>query len=175
MTQDRTDRHNRPSEFDPRRSDEIRRLLVTQVAATTRPRRARLSQGAFSLAATAALLFAGGIGAGTVMAYDQLFVSVDTQNAAESDTPAFVGETLSASASDLVPILIVDGEVGYAHQDALESATALAEAYQPRSDSADSEASRSLVPIYLADGVTVVGSYDPVALIPKMNYPSPAP
>ena len=175
MTQDRTDRHNRPSEFDPRRSDEIRRLLTSQVAATARPRRARLSRGAFSLAATAALLFAGGIGAGTVMAYDQLSASVDTQNAAEPDSPVFAGETMSASANDLVPVLIVDGEVGYAHQEALESASALAQAYQPRSDSADSEVPISLVPIYLADGVTVVGSYDPVALILKMNRPTPAP
>ena len=93
MTQDRTDRHSRPSEFDPHRSDEIRRLLTGQVAATAKPRGARLSRGAFSLAAPAALLFAGGIGAGTVMAYGHLSVNLDAQNAAESDSPAFVGET----------------------------------------------------------------------------------
>ncbi|TFC54538.1 MULTISPECIES: hypothetical protein [unclassified Cryobacterium] len=167
MSQDRTGRLDRPSEFDPRRSDEIRRLLTGQVAATARPRRARLSRTAFSLAATAALLFAGGIGAGAVEAYDQLSMSADAQNAVQSDSPASA-EALSgfsASAIDLVPILIVDGEVGYAHRDALEAANPLAESHLSGSASADSEASTTLVPIYLADGVTLVGSFDPAALI----------
>lgn len=172
MTQDRTERDNRPSEFDPRRSDEIRRLLTGQVAATARPRGARLSRRTFSLAATAALLCAGGIGAGTVAAYDQLSVSVDAQNAVQTDSPAFA-EALSgstASAIDLVPILIVDGEVGYAHQDTLEAANTLAETH-PSGSASDSEASATLVPIYLADGVTLVGSFDPAALIQQSPNP----
>jgi len=170
MTPDRTERPDRTSEFDPRRSKEIRDLLTSVVADTPKPRTARLSRAMFSLAATAALLFAGGVGAGTVMAYDQLSVSVDAENAAKSGSPTSAAETFgagsSASVIDLVPILIVNGEVGYAHRAALEAANTRAEAYLPRSAKADSEVSTSLVPIYLADGVTLVGSFDPAALAP---------
>jgi len=126
----------------------------------------------FSLVATAALLFAGGIGAGTVMAYDQLSGSVDAQNAATPDSPASAAEALSAGAGgnsvgDLMPIFIMDGEVGYAYQGALEAANRLTEAYTHPADATGSEASAALVPIYLADGVTLVGYYNRASLIPK--------
>jgi hypothetical protein len=170
MTPDPTDRSRRSPEFDPRRSDEIRRLLVSEVAGTARPRTARLSRPVFALAATAALLAAGGIGAGVVVAHDRLSVSVEAQSTGDSVSPASADALHGQSSSvkfDLVPVLIVDGEVGYAHQNALESADFLADADEPRSESADSAASAALVPIYRADGVTLLGHYDPAAFIPE--------
>jgi hypothetical protein len=176
MTRQPSDRPRRSPEFDPRRSEEIRRLLVNQVAMTPRPRTARLSRPAFAFAATVALLVAGGIGAGTVVAHDRLSESLDAQSTAESVSPASTGEDaivgLSAAAdvADLVPVLIVDGEVGYAQQDALDAVGVLTDTPLQQSDSAqsaDSDAFAGLVPIYRADGVTLVGHYDPSAFIPE--------
>jgi hypothetical protein len=171
MTPDPTDRPRRAPEFDPRRSAEIRRLLISEVAGTARPRTARLSRPMFALAATAALLVAGGLGAGAVVAHDRLTVSVDAQSTGDSVSPASADELHGQSASakfDLVPVLILDGEVGYAHQNAFETAESLADAFQPRSESAASDASAAaLVPIYRADGVTLLGHYDPTAFIPE--------
>ncbi|TFC87413.1 hypothetical protein [Cryobacterium sp. TMT4-31] len=172
MNLNQTERPDRSSEFDPRRSNEIRSLLTSVVAGAPRPRTPRLSRAAFSLAATAALLFAGGIGAGTVLAYDQISESGDPENAAVSGIPASAAEPLSASsgddyAGDLRPILIMNGEVGYAYQGALAAADTFATAYTPKSDTTGTKISAPLVPVYLADGVTLVGYYDPASLIPK--------
>jgi hypothetical protein len=173
MTPDPTDRSRRSPEFDPRRSDEIRHLLTNHVAEAARPRTARLSRPMFALAATAALLFAGGVGAGIAVAHDRLTVSTNAQSAADSVAPASAaveamsGFTASVDLADLVPVLIVDGEVGYAHQDALDTADVLGDAFRPRSESADADASAGLVPIYRADGVTLLGHYDPAAFIPE--------
>jgi hypothetical protein len=171
MTSDPTDRPRRSPEFDPRRSDEIRRLLVSEVAGTARPRTARLSRPMFAFAATAALLVAGGVGAGAVVAHDRFTKSVEAESTGDSVSPASTEELHGQSGSvklDLVPVLIVDGELGYAHQNALASADFLADVDEPRSESAASDASAAaLVPIYRADGVTLLGHYDPTAFVPE--------
>lgn len=181
MTPDQADRPDRQSGFDPRRSSEIRSLLTDVVAGAPKPRTARLSRAMFSLAATVALLFAGGIGAGTVVAYQQLSVSVDAQTPVTSEPPASEAEAVeagfpaSAVVSDLVPVLMVEGEVGYAHRATLEVTAASAQSFLSKSASADSDTSGARVPIYRADGVTVVGYYDPAALISPTNDPSRVP
>jgi hypothetical protein len=171
MTSDPTDRPRRSPEFDPRRSDEIRRLLVSEVAGAARPRTARLSRPMFAFAATAALVVAGGVGAGAVVAHDRFTTSVEAQSTGDSVSPASADELHGLSASvkfELVPVLIVDGEVGYAHQNALDTVELLADADEPRPESAASDASAAaLVPVYRADGVTLLGHYDPTAFIPE--------
>jgi hypothetical protein len=172
MTPDRAARPDRSSEFDPGRSSEIRSLLTSVVAGSPRPRPARLSRAAFALTATAALLFAGGIGAGTVLAFEQVFANADVQDAATPDSPASAAEAFGASAGDisvddLRPIFIMNGEVGYAYRGALEPAEAFADDSNPTSETPGEEEAAGLIPIYLADGVTVVGYYDPASLIHK--------
>lgn len=195
---DRTDRTDRPR-MDPARSADIRALLVRTVAAAPRPRTARLSRTAFALAASVALLVAGGIGAGTVVAYDRLAGSVTAQN---SSGPAAVNESGSESGSEsgdalhgqsaesldaatdsdlgnsefaadeLIPVLELNGETGYAYRSDL----LLGQPFQANSDSAAGDlatedtaepaTSAARVPIYQADGVTVLGYFDPTGLLP---------
>jgi hypothetical protein len=195
--------HNEPipedtgrPEFDPRRSAAIRSLLVRTVAGAPKPRRARLSRTAFALAATAALLFAGGIGAGSVVAYDRLSESVVAQDAAgpvaewtdtgltgqssggfepRSDSaPATTGaesadegasEFTSDSAGELTPVLILNGEVGYAYLGDLTTA-ALLGATADTDIAVEPASALGGVPIYSADGVTVLGYFDPAGLAP---------
>ena len=179
--------NDRP-EFDPRRSAEIRSLLLRTVAGTPRPRPARLSRTAFSLAATAALLFAAGVGAGTVVVYDRVADSSIAQDAsapadqnqssAESlgtrgDDPAATedeaadGEVQAAAAGDLTPVLALGGEIGYAYPDDLEAARlGLLGVTADSADTPESGASDGGVPIYRADGVTVLGYFDPTGLTP---------
>lgn len=178
--------------FDPRRSAEIRSLLVRTVAATPRPRRARLSRTAFALAASAALLFAGGIGAGTVVAYDRVTDDIVAQDAGapavtETVTGSLEGaESLSDGQSDsaasdsaadsdlpapgggdLAPILTLNGETGYAYRGDLQAAKLLLlYAVADSAESGVSPASAGQVPIYRADGVTVLGYLDPASLVP---------
>ena len=196
--------HNEPipedtgrPEFDPRRSAAIRRLLVRTVASAPKPRRARLSRTAFALAATAALLFAGGIGAGSVVAYDRLSDSVVAQDASAETTGAdqavptaqslsgasgFEPRSDSAPATsdlgsgaesggvdggELTPVLTLNGEIGYAYRSDLEAARrGLAGVVADSSDSETYFTSAGGVPIYSADGVTMLGSLDPAGLIP---------
>jgi hypothetical protein len=169
MTRNQEERPHGTPGFDPRRSSDIRGLLTSMVADAAKPRRARLSQAMFALAATAALLFAGGTGAGTVMAYDHLSDSEATQTAASSasSVPA-TSELLSGApaarpAGDLLPILVIDGEVGYAHKGALEAAKEELSEVHVEAVDATKDVS-AMVPIYRADGVTLVGYYDPVSL-----------
>lgn len=179
--------HDRP-EFDPRRSAEIRNLLVRTVAGTPRPRPARLSRTAFALAATVALLFAGGIGAGTVVAYDRLAGSTLAQNAsapttetttesgddtdaaadgAESGDAAADEEGQALTAAALTPVLALNGEIGYAYPDDLEAARlGLLGVTADSADASDSAGFGGGVPIYRADGVTVLGYFDPAGLTP---------
>lgn len=157
-------------EFDPRRSSEIRGLLTGMVAATPKPRAARLSRATFALAATAALIFAGGTGAGTVMALDHLSGAGGSDLAATPASSATATELLGGTAvselaGDLVPILVMDGQVGYAHQDALDAANKALAGVQVEQVDATRDVS-AMVPIYRADGVTLMGYYDPVSLIP---------
>lgn len=178
---DRPERTDRPT-MDPTRSADIRALLVRTVAAAPRPRTARLSRAAFSLAATAALLFAGGIGAGAVVAYDRLAVSVlaqdsgspeavneqggeffgqsadNTDAAADSDP----GGTESA-ADELRPVLELNGEIGYAYRSDLLTVQFVSGATL---DTAEPATGTARVPIYQADGVTVLGYFDPAGLLP---------
>ncbi|MCU1447082.1 hypothetical protein [Cryobacterium sp.] len=202
------DRGSGRPEFDSRRSAEIRSLLVRTVAGTPRPRPARLSRTAFSLAATAALLFAGGIGAGTVVAYDRLAGSTVAEDAsAPSDEARSTPESLSAEGADaaaaddsesdssesggselhgselhgtpsaadsftpksdgLTPVLAVNGVTGYAYRSDLEAARLAL--LGVTADSADGGASGAVgggVPIYRADGVTLLGYFDPAGLTP---------
>jgi hypothetical protein len=179
--------------FDPRRSTEIRRLLVSTVAGTPRARRARLSRPAFALAASAALLFAGGIGAGSVVAYDRLSGSVVAEDAAasaESSATDLYGQSASGfeprsdsapattdaestseftsnSAGDLIPVLTLDGELGYAYPGDLEAARlALLGVTADTDIVVDAVSDIGGVPIYGADGTTVLGYFDPAGLIP---------
>ena len=140
MTPDPTDdRRDRPAddpEFDARRSAEIRALLIRTVAGTPRPRRARLSRPAFALAATAALLFAGGVGAGTVLTVDRFTDPLVAQDASASESVEAASDlsgqsssvqamAASESAADsdlhqtrsdgLTPVLTINGETGYAY------------------------------------------------------------
>jgi hypothetical protein len=194
-----SDGSGRP-EFNPRRSSEIRSLLVSTVAGTPRPRRARLSRPAFALAASAALLFAGGVGAGSVVAYDRLSGSVVASDAAapaadSTDTglhgqsssgfeprsdspPATTGaessddgtsEFTSDSAGELVPVLTLNGEVGYVYPGDLP--VARVELRGVSADFADSaESAEALsppgIPLYRADGVTLLGFFDLTGLAP---------
>ena len=196
--------HNEPipedtgrPEFDPRRSAAIRRLLVRTVASAPKPRRARLSRTAFALAATAALLFAGGIGAGSVVAYDRLSESVAAEDAGAeitgADQTAPTAQSLSTASgfeprsdsapatsdlesgadpggvlpNGLTPVLTVNGETGYVYWSDLEAARS--EFQGTAADSANAETLFTAgggVPIYRADGATVLGSLDPAGLIP---------
>ncbi|MBX0300373.1 hypothetical protein K2F54_10340 [Cryobacterium sp. 1639] len=191
---DRHDRADRPT-MDPTRSADIRALLVRTVAAAPRPRTARLSRAAFSLAATAALLFAGGIGAGTVVAYDRLSDTVVAQNSSgpeavnesgsesgdalhgqsaeslDAATDSDLGVTEAAS-DELIPVLELNGETGYAYR----SDMLIGQAAQANSDSATGDfatedtaepaTGAARVPIYQSDGVTVLGYFDPAGLLP---------
>jgi hypothetical protein len=187
--------------FDAQRSTEIRSLLVRTVAGTPRPRPARLSRPAFALAATIALLFAGGVGAGSVVAYDRLSGGVIAQDAAapvtestgtgldgqsldgfepRSDSaPATTGsESAGSAASDaggavsdaagiLTPVLTLNGELGYAYPGDLEAVTlTLLGASADLDSTAEFAAAAGGVPIYSADGVTVLGYFDPAGLTP---------
>jgi hypothetical protein len=179
--------------FDPRRSAEIRRLLVSTVAGTARARPARLSRPAFALAASTALLLAGGIGAGAVVAYDRLSGSVVTEDAAataESDdtglsgqsasgfepksdsTPATTGaestsEFASDAAGELTPVLTLNGELGYAYPGDLEAARLALSGVTADTDIVvDAASAIGQVPIYSADGATVLGYFDPAGLTP---------
>jgi hypothetical protein len=175
-------------EFDPRRSAEIRSLLVRTVAGTRRPRPARLSRTAFALAASAALLFAGGIGAGAVVAYDRLTestlaenagaptnanqtttesLSTESADAAASGDAAADGEVRAATAGGLTPVLTLNGEIGYVYPADLEAARLGLLGFTADSiDPAESEAADGGLPIYRADGVTVLGYFDPAGLTP---------
>lgn len=170
MTRNQEERPHGTYEFDPRRSSDIRSLLTSMVTDAAKPRRARLSQAKFALAATTALLFAGGTGAGTVVAYDHLSGREETRTAASSGSPAPVAEILSGAPAtrpvgDLVPILVMDGEVGYAHKGALEAAKDELSEVHVEAVGAIKDVS-AMVPIYRADGVTLVGYYDPASLLP---------
>ena len=181
--------HNQPRsssgerpEFDPQRSAEIRDLLVGTVADSPRPRVARLSRTAFSLAASAALLAAVGIGAGAVVAYDQLSGSVIAQDAdapaagREDDPPGtgrLSGQSAAAvdaaaaadseAAGGLAPVLDLNGEIGYAYSSDLQAAQF---AQLGATNDAELLAGEGRVVIYRADGVTVLGYLDPAGLIP---------
>lgn len=183
--------------FDPRRSAAIRSLLVRTVGSSPKPRPARLSRTAFALAATVALLFAGGIGAGSVVVYDRLSDSVIAQDSAAEATGAdqttptaqslseasgFEPQSDSAPATsdlesgaesggvdggELTPVLTLNGEIGYAYRSDLEAARrGLAGVVADSSDSETYFTSAGGVPIYSADGVTMLGSLDPAGLIP---------
>jgi len=169
--------------FDPRRSTEIRDLLTETVSHSPRPRVARLSRTRFALAATAALLFAGGAGAATVVAYDTVSDStVAEQSRSESaesagrpestdgpesaGTPATSGFTSrndsgGSTESALIPFVTLDGETGYAFASEVESAQAAATGTLLDA-SADAEplAAPTRVPIYRSDGTTVLGYYE---------------
>jgi hypothetical protein len=186
MTPDRhPDRADRP-EMDPARSAEIRALLIRTIAGTPRPRVARLSRTAFALAATAALIFAGSVGAGTVVAYDRL---TDSVVAANSSTTEFLdaasGDSLqglsaqgqdaaaSESAPDsdlfvpksdgLTPVLTINGETGYAYPSDIDLArtNVLLDATADFADAVPA----GQIPIYLADGVTLLGYVDSSRLL----------
>ena len=162
-------------EFDPQRSAEIRDLLIRTVAGSPRPRLARLSRTAFSLAASAALLAAVGIGAGAVLAYDQLSGSVIAQDAdapaAGQDADPQDAETLSGqsaaadseAASGLTPVLDLNGEIGYAYSSDLQAAQF---ARLGATNDAELMTVEGRVVIYRADGVSVLGFLDPAGLIP---------
>ncbi|MET0954851.1 MAG: hypothetical protein ABWY68_02800 [Cryobacterium sp.] len=179
-----TDRLPGRPEFDPQRSDEIRRLLIRTVAGTSRPRIARLSRTSFALAATAALLCAGGVGAGTVVAYDR-FVrdsELTAQSAASENGQDSVAEaaadTTAAALPGLSPAVVLNGQVGYAYDVDLYSIQATSASGVPDSAGqflSDAEASDLdpngfaaavplRVPVYLADGVTVIGYIEPRTL-----------
>lgn len=169
-------------EFDPQRSSEIRDLLVRTVAGTPRPRVARLSRTAFSLAASAALLVAIGIGAGGVMAYDHLSGNVIAQEApapaggvdehtlsGEPESAPFTqtgdaAASTSAAAGALTPVLHLNGEIGYAYGSDLQAAQLTH--LDAASDAAESAPTLGRVAIYRADGVSVLGYFDPAGLIP---------
>lgn len=181
--------HNHPQrapggrpEFDPHRSAEIRDLLVRTVAGTPRPRLARLSRTAFALAASAALLVAVGIGAGAVVAYDQLSGSVIAQDAdapaAGQDEEPQAAESLSGksahaveaaaaadsqAAGELTPVLDLNGEIGYAYSGDLQAARFVR---LDAPNDIESSTADGRVAIYRADGVTVLGYFDPAGLIP---------
>ncbi|TFC06990.1 hypothetical protein E3O42_01000 [Cryobacterium adonitolivorans] len=152
--------------MDPGRSAEIRALLVRTVSATPRPRAARLSRTAFSLAATAALLFAGGIGAGTVVAYDRWsddLVAQDASGPADASADTDVGVT-AAAAEEFTPVLELNGETGYAYRSDIQEAK-LAHLGATH-DAVESSGDDGRVPIYRVDGVTVLGYFDPAGLTP---------
>ena len=171
-------------EFDPQRSAEIRRLLIRTVAGTSRPRIARLSRTSFALAATVALLAAGGVGAGSVVVYDRLVhdSELTAQAAAIENEQDSVAEAAADSTAEslpgLSPAVMLNGQLGYAYDVDLYSVMATSGSGVPASDGqflSDAEASDpdlngftaadSLrVPIYLADGVTVIGYIEPRAL-----------
>jgi hypothetical protein len=182
--------------FDPRRSSEIRSLLVRTVAGTPRPRRARLSRPAFALAASVALLVAGGVGAGSVVAYDRLSGSVIASDAADSATEStdtgFDGQSSSGfepysdsssgttgaestddgtseftsdSAGELTPVLTLNGEVGYVYPGDLTTAVLLG-ATADTDIAVESASAFGGVPLYSADGATVLGYFDPAGLTP---------
>lgn len=178
---DRHDRHDRPT-MDPTRSADIRALLVRTAAAAPRPRTARLSRAAFSLAATAALLFAGGIGAGTVLAYDRLAGSVLAQDSSSPEAVneqggAVVGQSADntdaaadsdlgvteSAADELRPVFELNGEIGYAYRSDLLTGQFLSGATL---DTVEPATGAARVPIYRADGVTVLGYFDPAGLLP---------
>ncbi|WEO78813.1 hypothetical protein BJQ94_07220 [Cryobacterium sp. SO2] len=187
MTPDRHPDRTDVPEMDPARAAEIRALLIRTVAGTPRPRVAKLSRPAFALAATAALVFAGGVGAGTVVAYDRLTnvvvaedssgpESAEAASGLSGEAASAVGQDEAASESssdsdlflsrsdELTPVLTINGQTGYAY---------LSDLYQVRivslgavADTAESESSIGQIPIYLADGVTLMGYFDPATLIP---------
>jgi hypothetical protein len=173
-------------EFDSRRSAEIRSLLVRTVAGTPRPRPARLSRPAFALVASAALLFAGGVGAGSVVAYERLSSNVIAQDAAapaaEPTDTGFDGQSSSGyqpksdgspattgaeSAGDLTPVLTLNGELGYAYPGDLQAARLSLSGATADSDiTTEFTAAGGGVPIYSADGATVLGYFDPAGVTP---------
>jgi len=191
MTPDPTDdRRDRPAddpEFDARRSAEIRALLIRTVAGTPRPRRARLSRPAFALAATAALLFAGGVGAGTVLTVDRFTDPLVAQDASASESVEAAsdlsgqsssrdvqGMAASESSADsdlyqtrsdgLTPVLTINGETGYAYPRDID----LARTNVPLGATAEllDAVPAGQIPIYLADGVTLLGYVDSSRLLP---------
>ncbi len=185
MTPDLPPERTDHPEMDPGRSAEIRALLLRTVSATPRPRAARLSRTAFALAATAALLFAGGVGAGSVVAYDRWSDTVVAQDSsgpelAEGPIGELPGQSAASpgfaasadtdpggtepDADELTAVLELNGETGYAYRSDLQAAKlALLGA---TADAAESAGGDSRVPIYLADGATVLGYLDPAGLTP---------
>lgn len=190
MTPEPTDNpRDRPTgnpEFDARRSAEIRALLIRTVAATPRGRRARLSRPAFALAASAALLFAGGVGAGAVVAIDRFADPLVAQDASAAQ-PVEAASTLSGEPSSvygqetstsesapdsdlfqprsdtLTPVITINGETGYAYP----SDMALARTSLVPGATADflDAVPAGQIPIYLADGVTLLGYIDATQLL----------
>jgi len=190
MTPEPTDEpRNRRSDdpkFDARRSAEIRALLVRTVAGTPRPRPARLSRPAFALAATAALLFAGGVGAGTVMAIDRFADPLVAQDA-RAPQPVEAASTLSGEAASadgqdsaasqgstesdlfepksdsLTPVVTINGETGFAYPSdmALARTSLLPGATAEFLDAVPA----GQIPVYLADGVTLLGYIDATQLL----------
>ena len=175
-------------EFDARRSAEIRALLVRTVTGTPRARPARLSRPAFALAATAALLFAGGAGAGTVLAIDRFAEPLVAQDASGAPQPVEAASTLSGEAASadgqdaaatqgatesdlfepksdtLTPVVTINGETGYAYPRDIDLARANG-FLGATADVADAVPAGQ-IPIYLADGVTLLGYFDPASLLP---------
>lgn len=178
--------HGTP-EFDARRSAEIRALLIRTVAGTPRARPARLSRPAFALAATAALLFAGGAGAGTVLAIDRFADPLVAQDAGApqpveaastlsgqaasadgQDTAASQGSTESdlfePKSDSLTPVVTINGETGYAYPSDIDLARTNG-FLGATADFVDAVPAGQ-IPIYLADGVTLLGYFDPASLLP---------
>jgi hypothetical protein len=191
MSHDRpTEPANRNPDFDARHSADIRRLLVRTVAETPRPRSARLSRPAFALAATAALVFAGGVGAGAVRVYDSLAGTVTAQDASapapaepapsasdlegmsfsprnddrSGDAATAESDTDLPGKADLTPVLTLsNGETGYAYRGDLAAAM-LPLTDGEVGDVVDFAAAGVQVPLYSADGDTVLGYLHPASL-----------
>lgn len=173
-----THEHNHPAdlpEMDPKRSAEIRALLIRTVAGTPRPRVARLSRPAFALAASVALVAAGCLGAGTVLTIEQVTsgntLVAQSADSSGQDNTAEVSAATESSPAGLSPVLMLNGETGYVYDIDLYSFHGMSAA-GPQSlqgealdapvgdsdllpDEAGPPSRR--VPVYLADGVTVIG------------------
>jgi hypothetical protein len=171
--------------FDTGRSAEIRDLLTATVRDTRPPRVARLSRPAFALAASAALLAAGGVGAGGAVAIDaysasRVLVQQDSQPSfpestedagAMEDTDALAGDAAAFVPEGLVPFATLQGEDGFAYSADITAAEAAA--VTGDSDGASDSGSKSSeaagdatgirIPIFRADGTTVIGFYVPTS------------
>ena len=171
--------------FDAGRSAEIRDLLTATVRDSSQPRVARLSRPAFALAAVAALLVAGGVGAGGAMAIEaysasRMLVQQDsrvsstdsTEDAgATEDTDALAGDSPASAPEGLVPFVTVQGEDAFAYTADITAAEAAA--VTGDSDGASDSGSESReaagdatgirIPIFRADGTTVIGFYVPTS------------
>ena len=159
--------------FDAGRSAEIRDLLTTTVRDTPPPRVARLSRPAFALAASVALLVAGGLGAGGAVAIDAYVASnvlVQQDSGASSSDAAGSAEGMSGDSAasppqGLVPFLTVEGENGFAYSSditAAQAAAAAAVAGDSESGDAANDTAEVRIPIFRADGTSVIGFYVPI-------------